>query len=199
MLTLNSDQVQVEALKKAEDSDEIIVRFKELTGQPANNLALRFPVAIKSAREVNGQEQPLGKATLQNGQLIFDMKPFSLRAFALKLASPPKAVARVSSKVVPLAYDMDVVSSRAKRDDGAMTANGGTYPAELFPKQLVREGVTFQLGSTADGENNALAALGQTIKLPSGKFNRVHLLVAADGDTTGQIKIGATRAAVQRS
>jgi len=46
-------------------------------------------VAIKSAREVNGQEQPLGKATLQNGQLIFDMKPFSLRAFALKLARRP--------------------------------------------------------------------------------------------------------------
>jgi alpha-mannosidase len=192
MLTLNSDQVQTEALKKAEDSDEIIVRFKELTGQPANNLALSFPVAIKSAREVNGQEQPIGKATLQNGQLIFDMKPFSLRAFALKLASPPNAVARVSSKAVPLAYDMDVVSSRAKRDDGAMTANGGTFPAELFPKQLVREGVTFQLGSTVDGENNALAALGQTIKLPSGKFNRVHLLAAADGDTTGQIKIGMT-------
>jgi alpha-mannosidase len=195
MLSLNSDQVQLEALKKAEDSDEIIVRFKELTGQPANNLALRFPVAIKSAREVNGQEASLGNATVEDGQLNFDMKPFGLKAFALKLASPKTSVTRVSSKIVPLDFDTDVVSSRAKRDDGAMNSSGAAFPAELFPKQLVREGVTFQLGSVVDGKNNALAAHGQTVKLPSGKFNRVHLLVAADGDTTGQIKIGATEQA----
>lgn len=60
-LTLNSELVQVEAVKKAEDSDEIIVRLKELAGKPAANLALRFPVAITAAREVNGQEQPIGQ------------------------------------------------------------------------------------------------------------------------------------------
>jgi len=192
LLTLNSDQVQVEAVKKAEDSDEIIVRFQELTGQPAANLALRFPVAIVAAREVDGQERPLGNATLQNGQLTFDMKPFSLRAFALKLDPPPAAVAPVASQVVSLSYDTDVVSSRAKRDDGAMDTNGGAYPAELFPKQLTCEGVHFQLGPTADGEKNALTAQGQSLELPAGDFNRVHLLVAADGDTTSQIKIGAS-------
>jgi alpha-mannosidase len=191
MLTLNSDQVQLEALKKAEDSDEIIVRFKELTGQPANNLSLHFPVAIKSAREVNGQEASLGKATVKDGQLNFDVKPFGLKAFALKLASPKTAIARVSSKIVPLDFDTDVVSSRAKRTDGAMNSQDWTYPAEIFPKEVVREGIKFQLGSVADGKNNALTAHGQTVKLPSGNFNRVHLLVAADGDTTNQIQIGA--------
>ncbi len=192
LLTLNSDQVQVEAVKKAEDSDEIIVRLQELTGQPADNLALRFAVPITSAREVNGQEQPIGDATLQDGQLIFSMKPFSLRAFALKLAPPAATVARITSEVVPLAYDTDVVSSRAKRDDGAMSSDGAAYPAEMFPKELNRDGVDFQLGPTADGEKNALSAHGQSLELPAGDFNRVHLLVAADGDTTGQIKIGAS-------
>ena len=191
LLTLNSDQAQVETVKKAEDSGEIVVRLKELTGRPAANLALHFPVTITSAREVNGQEEPIGNATLQNGQLIFDMKPFSLKAFAVKLASAPVTVARVVSQVVPLTYDTDVISSRAKRDDGAMDANGGAYPAEMFPKQVIREGVNFQLGSTADGDKNALTAHGQSLELPAGKFNRVHLLVAADGDTTSQINIGA--------
>ncbi|MGA2245032.1 MAG: glycoside hydrolase family 38 C-terminal domain-containing protein [Verrucomicrobiota bacterium] len=190
MLTLNSDQVQMEALKKAEDSDEIVVRFQELAGQPAKNLSLSFPVAIKAAREVNGQEKPLGKAVVKNGRLTFDLRPFSLRAFALKLAPPPAAVARVASEVVSLDYNTDVVSSRAKRDDGAMDAQGGTYPAEMFPKQIVREGVVFQLGATADGKMNALMAQGQTLKLPHGKFNRVHLLVAADGDATSEISVG---------
>ena len=192
MLSLNSDQVQVEALKKAEDSGEIIVRLQELAGEPARNLSLSFPVAIKAAREVNGQEQPIGDATVKDGQLNFDMKPFSLRAFALKLASPSTPVARVKSEVVPLDYNTDVVSSRANRTDGAMDAQGGTYPAEMFPKQIVREGVVFQLGSPADGKMNTLTAQGQTLNLRHGKFNRVHLLVAADGDTTSEIKIGDT-------
>jgi alpha-mannosidase len=191
LLTLNSDQVAVEAVKKAEDNNAIIVRLQELAGQPAKGMALRFPVAITSAREVDGQERPIGKATIENGELAFDMKPFSLRSFAVKLAPPATAVKRVTSEVVSLSYDADVVSSRAKRTDGAMSSDGGTYPAELFPKKLTREGVDFQLGPTADGKMNALIAHGQSLKLPDGDFNRVHLLVAADGDATGQITIGA--------
>ncbi len=191
LLTVNSDQVQVEAVKKAEDSDEIIVRFKELTGKPAANIALRFPVAITAAREVNGQEAPIGNATIQAGQLNFSMKGFGLKAFALKLAPPTATVARVSSQAVPLSFDTDVVSSRTKRDDGAMNSSGAAYPAEMFPKQITREGVEFQLGSAADGQKNAVTARGQSLDLPIGNFNRVHLLVAADGDATGQLKIGS--------
>lgn len=192
LLKLNSDQVKVEAIKKAEDSDEIIVRLKELTGKPAKNLVLSFPVAITSAREVNGQEEAIGSATLANGQLAFDMKAFGLRAYALKLAPATTTVTRITSQVVPLTYDADVVSSRVKRDDGAVNDTGATYPAEMFPKQLTREGINFQLGSTADGEKNVVTAHGQTIDLPVGNFNRVHLLVAADGDMTDKIKIGST-------
>lgn len=193
MLKLNSNQVQVEAVKKAEDSNEIIVRFKELTGKPAENLSLSFPVAITAAREVNGQEHPLGTATIKDGQLAFNMKAFGLKAFALKLAPATATVARVTSQVVPLTYDADVISSRAKRDDGAMSTNGAAYPTEMFPKQITRGGVEFQLGSAADGEKNATTARGQSINLPAGKFNRVHLLVAADGDATSQIKIGSVQ------
>jgi len=192
LLSVSSDQVQVEAVKKAEDSDEIIVRLQELTGQPAENLSLRFPVTITSAREVNGQEAPLGNATVKAGQLNFDMKAFGLKAFALKLAAPTTPVARVTSQVVPLSYDTDAVSSRVKREDGSMNSSGGTYPAEMFPKQLMREGVEFQLGPAADGAKNAVTAQGQRLELPVGNFNRVHLLAAADGDTTSQVKIGST-------
>jgi alpha-mannosidase len=70
-----------------------------------------------------------------------------------------------------------------------MTSDGAAYPANMFPKELNRGGVDFLLGPTADGEKNALVARGQTLDLPAGDFNRVHLLVAADGDTTGEIKL----------
>ncbi len=190
LLSLGSDQVQIMAVKQAEDSKEIVVRFKELTGKPATGLLLHGATAITAAREIDAQERSVGSATVTNGALSFDMKGYGLRAFAIKLAPPTAAVEAVTSQSVPLAYDTDVASSRAKRDDGAMDGNGGTYPAEMFPQQLTREGVEFKLGPIANGARNALAAHGQKLEIPAGEFNRVHLLVAADGDASSQIKIG---------
>jgi alpha-mannosidase len=190
LLSLNSDQVQVMAVKQAEDSHEIIVRVKELTGQPATGVVLSCAAPITAAREVDAQERPIGSATINGGTLAFDMKGFGLRAFALKLAPPSAGGDPVTSQVVPLAYDTDVVSSRAKRDDGAMDADGGAYPAEMFPAKVTSEGVEFHLGPTGDGAKNALAARGQSLDLPAGDFNRVHFLVAADGEATAQVKIG---------
>jgi alpha-mannosidase len=192
LLSLNRDQAQVVAVKKAEDSDEVIVRMKELAGKPATGLVLRFAAPILAAQEVDGQERPIGGATVKDGTLAFDMKGSGLRAFALTLSRPSTRVAPVTSHTVSLAYDTDVVSSRAKRDDGAMDASGGAYPAELFPKRLEREGVTFHFGPVADGAKNALSARGQRIDLPAGDFNRIHLLAAAAGDATARVRIGDT-------
>jgi len=71
-----------------------------------------------------------------------------------------------------------------------MNSEGAAYPGNKFPKELNRGGVNFVLGSSKDGDMNALVAKGQTIDLPAGEFNRVHLLVASDGGTTNQIVIG---------
>ena len=127
-----------------------------------------------------------------DGAVEFDMNGFGLKAFAVKLAPPRTGVPEVVSQPVPLTYDTDVASSRAKRDDGAMDTKGGAYPAEMFPTKLEREGVEFQLGPVTDGAKNAVSARGQRIDLPEGDFNRVHLLAAADGDATAQVRIGDT-------
>ncbi len=191
MLSVNSDQVQIMAVKQAEDSHEIVVRVKELAGKPATNLRLRFATPITSAREIDAQEHPIGSATVaSDGTLAFDIRGFALRAFAITLPPPSAATPTITSQVVPLAYDIDVVSSRGKKTDGAMNADGDAYPAEMFPAQVVREGVIFHLGSSSDGAKNAVIAHGQSLGLPGGQFNRVHLLAAADGDEIARIKIG---------
>jgi alpha-mannosidase len=191
LLSLSSDQAQVVAIKKAEDSDEIVVRVKELTGRPAAGLVLRFSGAIASAREIDAQERPIRGASVKDGALMFDIRAFGLRAFALQLGGPLTRVPAVVSQPVGLPFDLDTVSSRRRRTDGAMDPDGGAYPAELFPARLQRGGVEFQLGPTADGADNALAARAQHIALPAGDFNRVHLLVAALGDAEGRIKVGS--------
>jgi len=118
LFTVKGDQVAVVATKKAEASDEIVVRFKELTGEPARRVQLTAAAPIVSAREVDGQERPLGAASLEQGALVFDLRGYGLRAFALKLGSAPHGVAAPVAETVPLAFDEDVVSPDGDRTDG---------------------------------------------------------------------------------
>ncbi len=51
--TLNNSRIRVLALKKAEASDEIILRMVELDGHPAQDVRVSFAGPIVAAREVN--------------------------------------------------------------------------------------------------------------------------------------------------
>ena len=58
LLHLNDSRIRVLALKKAEASDEVILRMVELDGEPAPNVVVSFAGPVASVREVNAQEQP---------------------------------------------------------------------------------------------------------------------------------------------
>src|SRR5262249_49909390 len=90
LLKVSNERIRVLALKKAELSDELIVRLVEMNGQRAANVRLTFPASVLSAREVNGQEQPLGPANVSNGELVTSFDAYQPRTFAVKLA-PPRA------------------------------------------------------------------------------------------------------------
>ncbi len=187
--SVSAPNVALEAVKKAEDSDEVIVRFQELAGAKAQGVRLTAGGGIVAAREVDAQERPLGPADVQQGALVFEMRGYGLRAFALKLAAPRTPVTAPVSQPVPLPYNQDVVSTNGNRGDGRFDAEGRTYPAEQLPATVTAEGVSFAMGSTVDGKLNAVAAHGQVIALPTGDFDRVYLLAAADGDTSGRFAI----------
>src|SRR5690349_11148087 len=96
ILRLNTDRVRVLALKKAEDSDELIVRMVELDGRGVPDVRLGFPAPVIAAREVNAQELPVADAKtvpepkIIKGQLVTSLGRFQPRTFALKLA--PSAI-----------------------------------------------------------------------------------------------------------
>jgi alpha-mannosidase len=190
LLKLSSEQVAVEALKKAEDSDEIVVRLKELTGKPASNVRVTSASPIAAAREVDGQESEVGAAKIESGALVTDLQPFHLRAFALKLGEAPARAATPDVQTVSLPYDIDAASTDANRADGDFDGQGRTLAAEQLPAKLECDGIGFAPGSTKDGEKNALVCRGQTINLPAG-YSRVYLLAAAiDGDQSATFKLG---------
>src|SRR5215204_1765191 len=70
LLGVSNTRVRVLAVKQAEESDETVVRLVELDGKGAPGVRVRFAGGVASAREVTGQEQPLGAARVERGQLV---------------------------------------------------------------------------------------------------------------------------------
>jgi alpha-mannosidase len=186
----NTHQVDVMALKKAEESNYYIVRVNELYGKDARGVSVSFPGKIVDAYEVNGQEVKIGSADFSGGTLNFDMTRFLIRTFAVKFENSAVTSSKSAQAVVALAYNEDGISSDSKRSDGNMI-NGLTFPAEMISSEITSEDIMFKTGNSADGQNNMLSANGQKLDLPAGEYNKVYILAAATEDTRGDIKAGS--------
>ncbi|MEI6822103.1 MAG: glycoside hydrolase family 38 C-terminal domain-containing protein [Bacteroidota bacterium] len=185
---INNPDVMVKAIKKAENSDEIIVRIFETKGKAANNIELELPSQIISANEVNGQEKFISKATIKEGKLYFDITPYHPKTFALKIANTTTPKKQTNNIILSLPFNTDVISYDNK-PDGAFDKTGTTYPAELLPETIESEGIAFKLGNKSDKAMNAVSCNGQTITLPEGSHNNLYILAAADEDTEGTFKV----------
>jgi alpha-mannosidase len=192
-LKVSSPRIRVLALKKAELSDEIIVRMVELAGRPQPDVRVTFNAPITAAREVNGQEQPVGAATVNGGALVTSFSAYQPRTFAVKLAAPRAKLDAVRSAPVPLKYDLATASNDGTKSEGGFDGRGDALPAEMLPAQIKFNDVEFQLAPARTGARNAVLAKGQTIDLPPGRYNRLYVLAAAvDGDQRATFNIGST-------
>ncbi|MDQ2798030.1 MAG: glycosyl hydrolase-related protein [Armatimonadota bacterium] len=190
LLKVSTEQVAVRALKKAEDTDEWVIRLQETHGRPARRVAVSFAAPVISIREINAAEEPIGPYQAQGGKLMFDLTAYQPRSFAVKLAAAPGKIAPVHSTPVALPFDLNGISHHPSLTDGAFQDNGQAYPAELWPKNLTSDGIAFRLGSSAPGAKNMLTCRGQSIALPVGSHNRLYLLAASvGGDQTGPFAI----------
>jgi alpha-mannosidase len=190
-------QVDIRAIKKAENGKDIVIRLQELTGKDLQSVEVTMASKIMKAWEIDGQEHLVGEAVLKNGKLVADFKKFGIRSFALQLDVPAQKLSESASMELPLVFDQDVVSGSKNRKNGKFDQNGISYPAELFPETLVAGGVQFTLGPKADGKNNVVTCKGQKITLPkTGNFNHLYILAAATTDTTGIFRVGGVKSTV---
>lgn len=192
LLKINNPRIRILALKKAEQSDEIVLRMVELDGKPQPDVKISFATPITAAREVNGQEQPVGPAVVKDGVLLASFGAYQPRTFALRLRSFITKLQPTISASVSLPYDL----AAATNDDSASTdgfdGKGNSYPAEMLPSKILFDDVQFHLAAAKSGMPNALRANGQQITLPAGSFNRLYLLAAAtNGDQTAAFSVGA--------
>jgi alpha-mannosidase len=189
LLNVGNSRVRVLAIKKAEESEELVVRLVELDGREEKNVRLHFAAPVKAAREVTGQERPVGAAKVSNGELVTDFGPYQLRTFALKLAPSRVKLSAPASVPVEMPYDLDAAGPHGEKSQATFDGAGRSLPSEMLPRDVIFGGVRFQL---AAGEGaNALVARGQTLNLPKGDFTRLYVLAAsADGDRRATFRVG---------
>jgi alpha-mannosidase len=178
-VTSDNDCVVVRALKRAEVSDEYVVRVYEMNGQGAQKARLTFPAEIIRAVEADGTERTLKQAKADGRSLLVDIKPYSVKTYKVVLAKQKQA----EPDVQPLAldYDRHCFCYNEFRSSGNFEG-GYSYAAELLPD----EGITVGDIPFCFGEKDAASGVtckGQTIQLPAGKdYRRLYLLVASDRD-----------------
>jgi alpha-mannosidase len=197
MLTVGSNHVRVLAMKKAEASDELIVRAVETDGKDDPKVGFTFAGHVIDAREVNGQEMPAGAALATSGALVTSFTPYQIRSFAVKLAPAATRMAAPQSRPLALPFDTSVATHDGKPGEGCFdcllespgATQGKALPAEMLPHEIAFAGIHFNLAPT--GHNNAVAARGQKLALPEGKYNRVYILAAAArNDQHGTFHLG---------
>jgi alpha-mannosidase len=190
--SLNSQDVMIKTIKKAENTNEIVIQVQELMGAKAGNIKLTLPATVISAREINGAEEYIADARVENSQLVFNINPFQPKAFALKIEPSKDKIAASESQPLALDFNLDGVSDDNNRADGSIDDKGLSIPAELYPTEINSEGILFKLGTSSSGSKNLLQCTGQTVNLPQGDFNRVYLLAFALKDSKTVIKVDNT-------
>lgn len=187
----NSDNnsVVVKTLKKAESSDELVIRLYETGGEQEQTAEITFAGAIQSASEADGTEKTIGKALFNGNKLQVSIKPYSIKTFKVKLKPSGNPVKEPQYAHVPLKFNKKCVSWNEFRREGNFSS-GYSYAAELLPETIHAGKISFGLG---DKESfNGLACQGDTIQLPAGNnYNRIYFLAAStEGDCTGTFRLG---------
>ncbi|MGE5359597.1 MAG: alpha-mannosidase [Bacteroidales bacterium] len=199
MLKVSNSRIRVLAFKRAEATDEFVIRLVELDGKKADDVRVSLGGTIVAAREVNGAEEPVGAAKVASGELVTSFTPFQPRTFAVKLGAPPAKAATVVSKAVALPYNQAVASPDGSVSAGNFDGNGRALAAEMLPADIAYGPVHFSIAPTNGVTPNALVPRGQTVALPAGRFTRLYVLAAAttDADQTLTLKVDDAQATLK--
>ncbi len=173
---LNNDKVRITAVKKAQDSDEIILRVAECSGNDLEAIEADFACPINEAYAIRGDETKLYKAEIQNGRLCFNIKRNEIKSFSIKFDKAEKNVD--CGTPVPLEFNATGITTDADRNKSTLE-NGISIPREILPEKLLFSGVEY---SFSPNEKNCMVCNGEKIQIGEG-YKSVHLLSASlNGD-----------------
>ena len=165
------------AMKKAEKSNEIVVRIGESEKKTQKDVALSLNCEIVSAREIYASEEHISDIKLKKGKLVFDLKPYEIRSFALRLNIPDVTA---TQKPLEIINNIDAFSTNSK-PTSVLPVISRSIPEEITPDEIYSGGIKFPVNK------KSMVCGGQSLLLPTDT-KRVHLLMTSlDGDK--QVKI----------
>lgn len=171
--TVSTNDVIVRAVKMPHhnaESGEVIVRLNEGTKREVENYTLTLGAGVESARELYASEEFIKDATVKDGKLITDFKPYEIKTFALKLKKPDVTAKPPESKFVELSFNSE---NRA-------------LPKELVPQIIEVGTVKFKTGDGAvlsDGTQKITVKSDvNELKLLCASTNGEHVTFTVDGE-----------------
>lgn len=163
------------AVKKAENSDEIILRIGESEKKAQKDVTFALNTEILSAREIFASEEHISDIPLTDGKLVFDLKPYEIRSFALRVKKTEKTAETKFN--VDISGNITAFSTNAK-PSGELPVINKTIPVEITPETVSSNGVKFRLPKNDKG----MLCGGQSLILPENT-KKVHVLMASlNGD-----------------
>ncbi len=84
IVNVDKENVMIEVIKKAEDSDDLIIRLYEYHNR-RTTAKLTFFKELQSAIECNLMERNLEKIDFKGNEFEFEIKPYEIKTFKIKL------------------------------------------------------------------------------------------------------------------
>lgn len=184
--------VIIKALKKAENSDEYVVRVYETGGQHEQKATLAFAGEILKAYEADGTEKTLKPARTNKDQLFVDIKPYSVKTYKVRMKPSDYNSVPMEYAIISLPYNRKCSSFNALRKE-ANFESGYSYAAELWPDSLVTDQIPFKLGNKEI--RNGMECNGDILFIPQKeKYNKLYFLAASAGqDCTELFECGGNK------
>lgn len=192
LCSVDSPSVRVLACKRAEDSDELILRVVELDGQDQSAVRFDFGQSVLGVREVDGQEYGDAAVSHDDNGFGISFSPYQIRSFAVKLQGDPR-IQMMEYAPVSLPFNRSVATNNGEAAVGGFDSGGRSLPAEMLPDSIDDAGVRFEFAPAGNGQLNSVTCQGQSIELPKGNFNRIYLVAAASpADQTADFIVDGT-------
>lgn len=83
LFRISADHVVIDAVKKAEDTDEVVLRLHEFTGK-RGQIEVTSDLKIESYRECDLMERGAG-TSVSNKTITFTIKPYEIKTFLVKM------------------------------------------------------------------------------------------------------------------
>lgn len=163
-LKIDSDQIGLTALKKAEDHEAVVIRLYERYGSDAVS-NVTFSKKIKEAYRINGLEEKLADAEWIGNRLHVDVVANGISAYMVVFDEAEKVRVNQSSLDLPM-------NCRLFGKNDEMTE--AILPLELVPDVVINGDVRLLIEKTEN--NNALIPNGEEVILEG--FNSLTLLAA---------------------